>query len=132
MYCVWQAVQDLTIPAVNVSKLGIAHAGHILTSLQILAQIRRAADDLEYLCIAVPCSSASSRSRVSRATSASWPEAEERRMAFGALRSFSVTVFARRALTGSLERLLHRLPRPDEHRGRSKVHAGSALFVFSD
>ena len=52
--------------------------------------------------VAACCSSASSRSRVSRATSAFWPAgAEPRRgMAFGALRALGFNAERRRTLAG--------------------------------
>jgi hypothetical protein len=53
--------------------------------------------------VAFCCSSASSRSRVSRATSVSWPEAEELlRRTVVALRRFGIFALRRRALVGSL------------------------------
>ena len=53
--------------------------------------------------VALCCSNASFSSRASRATSASWPAADElrRRADLGALRRFTVTALRRRALTGS-------------------------------
>ena len=61
--------------------------------------------------VAVCCSSASSRSRVSRATCLWRLAAEEvrRRVACGPLRRFSVTVLRRRALMGLPPVLMRRL-----------------------
>jgi hypothetical protein len=60
--------------------------------------------------VAVRCSSASSRSRVSRATSVSWPAGGLRRTAaFGALLRFRAAVLRRRVLTGSPPALERRL-----------------------
>jgi hypothetical protein len=66
------------------------------------------------LCVAACCSSASSRSRVSRATSVCWPTLEGplRRTAFGAVRRFTVAAFRRRVLTGSPPALERRLIAP--------------------
>ena len=56
--------------------------------------------------VAVCCSNASCSSRVSRATSASWLPAKERREAtFGASRGFSFTALRRRDLAGPLAAL---------------------------
>jgi hypothetical protein len=61
--------------------------------------------------LAVSRSSASSRSRISRATTVSWPamEAPRLRMAFGALRRFGVDCLRRRAYRGLLIALERRL-----------------------
>ena len=61
--------------------------------------------------VAVCCSSASLSSRVSRATSVSWPAAEELRRdaTFSASRGFSFAVLRPRALTGPLAALERRL-----------------------
>ena len=85
--------------------------------------------------VAVCCSSASFRSRVSRATSVSSPGGDdlERGTAFGALRRFGPGVFRRRPSIGSppvLERLFIATPWAQGYRSPSKARAGSRLVVF--
>ena len=80
---------------------------------------------------------ASSRSRVSRATSFSSATGDglESISTFAALRRVGFAGLGRRRLIGSppaLERLFIASPYAEGHRSRSKVHAGSGLFVFSD
>ena len=72
---------------------------------------RRSADDFENLRCRRPLFQRLVSSRVSRATSVSWPAADElrRRTAFGALRRFRATVLRRRVLTGSPPALERRL-----------------------
>ncbi len=87
--------------------------------------------------VAVCCSNASSRSRVSRATSVSWLAADGllRGAAFGALRRFGIAALARRVLTGlptSLERRLTASPPRLRtwHRGGQTSTPGGAACEF--
>ena len=92
-------LQCVAVPAENVSKVGVADANRLLQhgGEHRLKIAGRTADTSE---VAVCCSSASSRSRVSRATCV-WPRDERPRdTALGALPLFRFNPLRGRALAG--------------------------------